>query len=68
MDFKASKERIRKLNTGGLQIGDNVAFCYDCEFQIINGAVPHNRCPIHDISLHVIRVDKEFMELMSGAK
>ena len=56
MWMRPNVERIARLNLGGFEVGDDVMFCPDCEFQYDAGCVGRPECPDCGTALHTNRV------------
>ena len=64
MYFEPDRERLSKLNTFGLKIGDSLLFCPICDYQAPEPNIGMKAiCPMCKHGLHITKVDQELLDL-----
>lgn len=66
MYIEPNKERLYKLRgISESDIGQQILFCPECDWQLSPGGVCKNMCPECGSKLHVSMIDKELIELVN---
>ena len=63
MYITPNRKRLSELNLNNVQIGDNILFCPECDFQIENACIKPI-CPNCNYKhLHITKVDNELFNI-----
>ena len=67
MYIEPNKERLSRLrNISDTDLGLQIAFCPECDWQFTVRASCGNKCPDCGSNLHLTTVDNDLLELING--